>query len=368
MDIFQQEQQYKQYIQKAQHIFSCMPEKELLTQKQQLQQQQADPAFYQNVQNVKKINQQLKSVEQSLQQLAQLKTALNDYKTAIDFVKEGEISMEAEVETCACKLAQMLETLWVQTLFSGEYDSMPAVITLHAGAGGEEAQDWAEMLARMYERYAEKADFTITMLSNQNGDGAGIKERVYMVEGEHAYGKLKAEKGVHRLVRLSPFDANNRRHTSFASVEVVPLLENDTTITIDEKDLKIDTYRSGGAGGQHVNKTESAVRITHLPTGIVVQCQNERSQIQNREWAMQMLKGKLAELKEQENLKKSAELTGEMKKMEWGSQIRSYVLHPYSMVKDLRTGYETSDAQGVLNGNLEPFIIHYITWLHKGEV
>lgn len=367
MDIFQLEQQYKQFMQQAEHIFACMPIVALEEKKKQLQYKQEQPAFYEDLQAVKKVNQALKVVENNMEDIRLLQTLLNDFETLIGFLKEGEVSLESELEPLQKKLQEHLQTLWVQTLFSGEYDHFPAVITLHAGAGGEEAQDWTEMLARMYEQYAEKAGFSISMLSNQNGDGAGIKERVYVIEGAYAYGKLKAEKGVHRLVRLSPFDANNRRHTSFASVEVVPLLENDTTITIDEKDLKIDTYRSGGAGGQHVNKTESAVRITHLPTGIVVQCQNERSQIQNREWAMQMLKGKLAELKEQEILKKNAELTGEMKKIEWGSQIRSYVLHPYSMVKDLRTNHETADAQGVLNGNLEPFIIAYTTWLHKGE-
>lgn len=253
-----------------------------------------------------------------------------------------------------------VQKLNLQTLLKGEYDANNAIMTLHAGAGGTEAQDWTEMLYRMYTRYAEKNNYATKVLDYLEGDGAGIKSVTFVVEGPNAYGYLKAEKGVHRLVRISPFDSNSRRHTSFASVEVAPEIEQDTTIEIKPDDLKIDTYRSGGAGGQHVNKTESAIRITHIPTGIVVQCQNERSQMQNRETAMKMLLSKLVELKERENQQKVESLKGEIKKIEWGSQIRSYVFCPYTMVKDHRTGYENSDVQAVMDGEIDEFINDYL--------
>lgn len=257
-------------------------------------------------------------------------------------------------------LKKDVQKLNLQTLLKGEYDSNNAIITLHAGAGGTEAQDWTEMLFRMYTRYAERNNFSVKVLDYQEGEGAGIKSVTFLVEGPNAYGYLKAEKGVHRLVRISPFDANSRRHTSFASVEVAPEIEQDTNIEIKPEELKIDTYRSGGAGGQYVNKTESAVRITHIPTGIVVQCQNERSQIQNRETAMKMLISKLVELKERENQQKLESLKGEIKKIEWGSQIRSYVFCPYTLVKDHRTGYEDPDVQSVMDGKIEEFINDYL--------
>ena len=230
----------------------------------------------------------------------------------------------------------------------------------HAGAGGTEAQDWVSMLYRMYTMYAEKMGYKTTLLDILDGDEAGIKSVTFLVEGENAYGYLKSEKGVHRLVRISPFDANARRHTSFASLEVMPELDETPDIVIKPEDLKVDTYRSSGAGGQHVNKTESAIRITHIPTGIVVSCQTERSQIQNRETAMKMLYGKLAEMQEQEELDKLSSIRGDIKKIEWGSQIRSYVFHPYNLVKDHRTGYETSNIQAVMDGDLQPFITDYL--------
>ena len=266
----------------------------------------------------------------------------------------------SEIESSLSSLNGEIEQFHLQTLLKGEYDRNSAVLTLHAGAGGTEAQDWVSMLYRMYRMYSEKQGFSLEELDYLAGDEAGIKSVTFAVRGVNAYGYLKAEKGVHRLVRISPFDSNARRHTSFASLEVMPEIEGETEIKIRPEDLKKDTYRSGGAGGQHVNKTDSAVRITHIPTGIVVQCQNERSQIQNRETAMRLLMGKLVEQKERENADKQSEIKGEIKKIEWGSQIRSYVFQPYTLVKDHRTGYEEPDIQSVMNGEIEEFIFDYL--------
>ena len=257
-------------------------------------------------------------------------------------------------------LEEKITDLKVETLLSGKYDSGDAILTLHAGAGGTEAQDWANMLFRMYSMYAEKQGFALKVLDSLDGDDAGLKSITFQVSGQNAYGYLKCEKGVHRLVRISPFDANARRHTSFASLDVMPVLEEMPDIQIRQEDLKIDTYRSSGAGGQHVNKTESAIRITHIPTGIIVSCQNERSQIQNREMCMKMLYSKLAQKAEEEEMAKVNDIRGEIKKIEWGSQIRSYVFQPYTMVKDHRTNFENSDIQSVMNGNLQAFINDYL--------
>ena len=269
-------------------------------------------------------------------------------------------SLDNEIEESLHLLESKVEKAKIQTLLSGKYDSYDAIMTLHSGAGGTEAQDWTEMLFRMYKMYAEKSDFKLKILDVINGDEAGLKSITFEIDGENAYGFLKAERGVHRLVRISPFDANARRHTSFASVEVMPKLEEKPNIEIRPEDLKIDTYRSSGAGGQNVNKTESAVRITHIPTGIVVSCQIERSQVQNKETAMQMLYSKLAEKEEQEELEKLASIRGEIKKIEWGSQIRSYVFCPYTLVKDHRTGYEDSNIHSVMDGNIQEFINEYL--------
>lgn len=250
-----------------------------------------------------------------------------------------------------------IENLNVETLYFGENDTASALMVLHAGAGGEEAQDWTDMLHRMYTRFAEKEGYNVKILDYIYGDGAGYKSVTLLVEGVHAYGNLKCERGVHRLVRISPFDANKRRHTSFASVEVSPIIEETEKIEIKSEDLKIDTYRSGGAGGQHINKTESAVRITHIPTGIIVACQNERSQTQNKETAMKMLYSKLAEKAEKEKEEEHLKQLGLQRKIEWGSQIRSYVLCPYNLVKDHRTNYETGDTTAVLDGDIKDFIV-----------
>ena len=273
---------------------------------------------------------------------------------------EDDASLYSELGQNLSSLNEALDKLKIETLLNGKYDSRNAILTLHAGAGGTEAMDWTQMLFRMYSMYAEKMGYKVTVLDSLDGEEAGLKSITFLVEGENAYGYLKCEKGVHRLVRISPFDSNARRHTSFASLEVMPELDSSPNIEIRPEDLRIDTYRSSGAGGQHVNKTESAIRITHLPTGIVVSCQTERSQIQNRETAMKMLYGKLAERQEEEELEKLNSIRGELKKIEWGSQIRSYVFHPYNMVKDHRTGYETSNTTAVMDGELQPFIIEYL--------
>ena len=287
--------------------------------------------------------------------------AVDDVETLLELVaEEGDESYAAEIEENLDKAEKDIEELRLQTLLKGKYDALNAIMTLHSGAGGTEACDWTEMLYRMYICYAEKHGYKLTELDRVDGDEAGIKSVTFKVEGDNAYGYLKAEKGVHRLVRISPFDANSRRHTSFSSVEVMPEIDNSDEIVIRPEELKVDPYRSSGAGGQHVNKTESAIRITHLPTGIIVACQNERSQVQNREQAMKMLMSKLIEKRESERMEEAASIKGEMKKIEWGSQIRSYVFCPYTMVKDHRTGCETGNIEAVMNGELDPFIIDYL--------
>lgn len=281
---------------------------------------------------------------------------------------EDDQAMEKELAGNLGQLERAVEDMELETLLSGEYDRNNAFLTLHAGAGGTEAQDWAQMLMRMYMRFAEQNGFQVQVVDILPCDEAGIKSATLLVKGNYAYGYLKAEKGVHRLVRISPFDASGRRHTSFASVECMPEVDDTAEITIDPGDLKIDTYRSGGAGGQHVNKTDSAVRITHLPTGIVVQCQNERSQHANRLMAMAMLKAKLWELEMRKKEEELAQLRGEQREIAWGSQIRSYVFHPYSLVKDHRTNVETGNVQAVMDGEIMPFIRAYLKEQARGKL
>ena len=275
-------------------------------------------------------------------------------------VEEDDISLESEIENTIVKLKNQFADLELEILLSGPYDRNNAIITLHSGAGGTESQDWVQMLYRMYVRWGERRGFKVKTLDLLPGEEAGIKSVTFSLDGENAYGYAKCEKGVHRLVRISPFDASGRRHTSFASVDVIPEVTDDTEITIDAEDLKVDTYRSGGAGGQHVNKTDSAVRITHLPTGIIVQCQSERSQIQNRAYCMRVLQAKLLELKRKQQEEEISEVRGEQNDIAWGSQIRSYVFHPYSMVKDHRTSYETGNVNAVMDGEIDPYISAYL--------
>ena len=285
---------------------------------------------------------------------------LQRIQDAIELAELGDEGLADELTQEADALEALIERLNFRAKLSGKYDAEDALLAIHAGAGGTDAQDWAEMLLRMYLRWAERRGFKVEIVSQTPGDEAGIKSATLSIQGDYAYGYLKSERGVHRLVRLSPFDSNHRRHTSFCLVEVWPDVQEDVDIEIDEKDLQIDTFRSSGAGGQNVQKNETAVRITHLPTGLVVSCQNERSQAQNKERALQVLKMRLLDLERRKQEQEVAELKGAHVSAEWGNQIRSYVLHPYQMVKDLRTGYETSQTQAVLDGDLDPFMEAYL--------
>jgi peptide chain release factor 2 len=305
--------------------------------------------------------QMLTRLKDKMEEINGLSAKLGDIEVLYELGKEeGEEEIFSEVIKELKELDDLLEKMELETLLSGKYDRNNAILTLHPGAGGTESQDWTEMLYRMYTRWAENSGYTVEILDYLPGDEAGIKSVTLSISGENAFGYLKSEKGVHRLVRISPFDASGRRHTSFSAVEVMPEVSDDTTIVIDPKDLKVDTYRSSGAGGQHVNKTDSAVRITHLPTGIIVQCQNERSQISNRATAMKILQSKLLELQMKEKEKEIAQIKGEQQEIGWGSQIRSYVFHPYSMVKDHRTGVEKGNVHAVMDGDLDEFINGYL--------
>ena len=327
----------------------------------ELHSEMEDPDFWNHLEHAQKVNRRVKITEDKIQDWEGLVARAEDLEVMIELAdSEDDDSFLPDIESGLASLAEDAEELQLTTLLTGEYDANNAILTLHAGAGGTEAQDWTQMLYRMYTRYCERKGYAVKVLDYLDGDEAGVKSVTFLAEGVNAYGFLKAEKGVHRLVRISPFDASARRHTSFASLEVMPEIEDDADIVISPDDLKVDTYRSSGAGGQHINKTESAIRITHMPTGIVVSCQTERSQIQNRETAMRMLRSRLAELKERETQEKLSELHGELKKIEWGSQIRSYVFQPYTMVKDHRTGAETGNVDAVMNGDLDLFIHAYL--------
>lgn len=333
----------------------------LKSQVDELHKQTLLPDFWNDLQNSTKIIANMKRMENKITEFENLTQELQNLAEMNELLlAEEEKEMEKEVLKDTDKLEKKLENLELQTLLSGKYDSNNAMLTLHPGAGGTESQDWAEMLYRMYTRWANNHGYTVKELDFLEGEEAGIKSVTFLVEGENAYGYLKGENGVHRLVRISPFDSGGRRHTSFASLEVLPEITEEVNIEINPDDLRIDTYRASGAGGQHINKTDSAVRITHIPTNIVCSCQSERSQLQNKETAMKMLKSKLMDLKEKENKEKIEDLKGVQKEIAWGSQIRSYVFHPYSMVKDHRTGYETGNTEAVMNGELDGFINSYL--------
>jgi len=316
-----------------------------------------------------KVLQQLKQLKTKVGRFNALYAAWEDAVTLVELaIEENDDSLLAEVEESVKAVSEDMENLRLETLLSGKYDANNAILAIHPGAGGTEAQDWAEMLLRMYQHWAERRGFTVETLDYLAGDEAGIKSVTIQISGENAYGYAKCEKGVHRLVRCSPFDASGRRHTSFVSVDVMPEISDDIDVQINPEDLKVDTFRSGGAGGQHVNKTDSAVRITHIPTGVVVACQNERSQHQNKDTAMKMLKAKLVEMAEREHKEKIDDLKGDMKDIAWGSQIRSYVFHPYSMVKDHRTNWETGNTGAVMDGDLDPFINAYLKGASLGTL
>lgn len=310
---------------------------------------------------------EIKSLKDDVATYAALSTQYDDIETMIEMgYEENDPELIPEIDQMMKEFVQTYEDIRMKTLLSGEYDRNNAIVSLHAGAGGTESCDWAAMLYRMYIRWADKKGFSVEVLDSLDGEEAGIKSITFQVNGENAYGYLKSEKGVHRLVRISPFNAAGKRQTSFVSCDVMPDIEEDVDVEIREEDIRIDTFRSSGAGGQHINKTSSAIRITHFPTGIVVQCQNERSQHMNKDKAMQMLKAKLYLLKQEENAAKAAGIRGEVTDIGWGNQIRSYVMQPYTMVKDHRTGVESGNVDAVMDGNIDPFINGYLKWQSLG--
>lgn len=310
---------------------------------------------------------EVKSLKDDVATYAALSTQYDDIETMVEMgYEENDPELIPEIDQMMKEFVQTYEDIRMKTLLSGEYDRNNAIVSLHAGAGGTESCDWAAMLYRMYTRWADKKGFSVEVLDSLDGEEAGIKSITFQVNGENAYGYLKSEKGVHRLVRISPFNAAGKRQTSFVSCDVMPDIEEDVDVEIREEDIRIDTFRSSGAGGQHINKTSSAIRITHFPTGIVVQCQNERSQHMNKDKAMQMLKAKLYLLKQEENAAKAAGIRGEVTDIGWGNQIRSYVMQPYTMVKDHRTGVESGNVDAVMDGNIDPFINGYLKWQSLG--
>ena len=329
---------------------------------QALDDQMAAPDFWNDVESANKLTQRSRQLQNKLERYKKLKSRYDDLGALIEMAEEEQDdTLVDEIKAETASVGEAIETMRMEQMLKGPYDAVNAVLSLHAGAGGTEAQDWTEMLYRMYTRYCEGRGWTVRELDMLDGDEAGVKSVTFEVDGENAYGYLKAEKGVHRLVRISPFDSSGRRHTSFSSLDVTPIFDDDSgDIKIEPDDIRIDTFRASGAGGQHINKTSSAIRITHLASNIVVQCQNERSQLQNKETAMRMLRGKLLELQEREREEQMSQIKGEMKKIEWGSQIRSYVFQPYTLVKDHRTGAENGNIQAVMDGELEPFIHAYL--------
>lgn len=331
------------------------------TRLEELKTEQEKPEVWQDLERSTKIGREISHVQNKITAYEKSDAALSDAEEVIDLIEEtGDESLISELDSMLSAADKDIEDMRIRAILKGPYDSHNALLTLHAGAGGTEACDWCSMLYRMYNRYCEKMGFKVYELDREAGDEAGIKSVDFRVEGENAYGYLKAEMGVHRLVRISPFDANKRRHTSFCSLEVMPEVEDDNEVEIKDDDIRIDIYHSGGAGGQNVNKVASAVRITHYPTGIVVQCQNERSQLQNKEMCFNMLRSKLLEKKIEERQAEADAMKGDVKKIEWGSQIRSYVFCPYTMAKDHRTGYEKGDIQAVMDGDIQGFIIDYL--------
>ncbi len=334
-----------------------------------LQEEAAADGFWSDLENSQKVLQRTKQLENKINGYEKMQGKLEDILTMIEMcMEEEDEDMQAEIVADIAAFKNELETKNLETLFSGEYDSSNAILTFHAGAGGTEAQDWAEMLYRMYNRWAERHNFKVQLLDYLDGEEAGIKSASIMVEGEHAYGYLKSEAGVHRLVRVSPFDSSGRRQTSFAALDVMPEIDDSIEVDIRPDDIEMEVYRSSGAGGQKVNKTSSAVRLIHRPTGIVVSCQTQRSQYQNKDYAMKMLRSKLVEIKEREHLEKVSDIKGEQKQNGWGSQIRSYVFMPYTLVKDTRTGFENGNVNAVMDGDLDGFMHAYLKSLSHGTL
>ena len=330
----------------------------------ELEHQMTLPGFYDDQEKSQKVIGEMGEVKNKLERFGKLSTQYEEAQTLLEMIEEeNDPSLAAEGEEAVNGVEKSIDELQLMTMLNGEYDHSNAILTFHAGTGGTEAQDWAEMLTRMYTRWAEAHGYTVEVLDVLEGDEAGIKSASMMIKGANAYGMLKSENGVHRLVRISPFDANARRQTSFASLEVMPELDNTIQVDIRPEDIEMQVYRSSGAGGQHINKTSSAVRLIHKPTGIVVSCQTQRDQFQNRETCMRMLRSKLIEIKEREHLDKISDIKGAQLKIEWGSQIRNYVFMPYTLVKDTRTGFETSNVNAVMDGALDGFINAYLTCL-----
>ena len=327
----------------------------------ELEYKMSEPSFWDDAAAAQKLNQELAALKGGVDTYRDLMAKYEDAETLYEMgIEESDPSMEADIRAELTLIAEGLETLQLEVLLSGEYDANDAILTLHAGAGGTEAQDWTQMLLRMYGRWAERHGFTVDTADLQPGDEAGVKSATLFIKGHNAYGFLKSEKGVHRLVRISPFDSQARRHTSFSACDVMPEIDDAVEVPINMDDVRVDYFRASGAGGQHINKTSSAVRMTHEPTGIVVQCQNERSQLQNKEQCLKMLRAKLFELEQEKKEEEIAKLEGVQQKIEWGSQIRSYVFQPYTMVKDVRTNAETGNVQAVMDGEIDPFIRAYL--------
>lgn len=338
-------------------------------EKERLSKLTADADFWNDSSNSQKVLKQISALENKIKKYTSLKTLYDDTETLIELAEETDDDDTAkEAKDELKKLEAQLEEVTLSTLLTGEYDGQNAILSLHAGAGGTEAQDWAEMLLRMYTHWAESHGYKATVLDILDGSEAGIKSATMMIEGENCYGYLKSEAGIHRLVRISPFDSSGSRHTSFAAVDVMPEIDDTIEVNIRPEDIEVATYRASGAGGQHINKTDSAVRITHIPTGIVCACQTQRSQHQNKDYAMKMLKAKLIEIKEREHLEKIEDIKGVHKEIAWGAQIRSYVFMPYTLVKDHRTGYEQGNVDGVMDGDLDGFINAYLKALSQGKI
>ena len=359
-------EKYKPQVEELYSVYDIENSKEKI---EELHEKAAEPGFWDDIENSQKVLQKTRSLESKVEKYNKLTAAVEDIEVMIEMAaEEDDDSMVEEIGEEINKLGAELEKIKLETLLKGEYDSRNCILTLHAGAGGTEAQDWTEMLYRMYTHWADKHGFKVQVMDILEGGDAGYKSASIFIEGENAYGYLKSEAGIHRLVRISPFDSSGSRHTSFSAVDVMPEIDESIQVEIRPEDIKMDVFRSSGAGGQHINKTSSAVRLTHIPTGLVASCQTQRSQVQNRKYAMMLLTAQLVKIKEQEHLDKISDIKGVQKEIAWGSQIRSYVFMPYTLVKDTRTGYETTQVQAVMDGDLDGFINAYLKDLSLGKI